>query len=263
MVHVLRSELLRLRRPSLIGSWLGLTGMFAVLINTAMFQFVADGQTEGGPGATFPTLDELIAPTGLVAGLGAAATVFGVVTLAFWAMTAATDYQTGLIRLLASTEPSRWRLLGGKALALALWTAAATLLALVLCVLVAPIAAEGAGVSTDAWRDISAGDVGLAWLHLYAACLVWGAVGLALATITRSAAVAISVGVGYVLVVEAVVSAIVSDLGDWLPGSTLTALAQGGTAEVSVGAAAALGLFYGVGGLLTAGIVQRRRDVTD
>jgi hypothetical protein len=243
MLRALRSELVRLRRPGLLAGWMGLTAMFAVLINAVMFQVVADagGEPADGPGAAFPTLAELTAPGGVVAGMAAAASFFGVVTLAFWAIAAATDHSTGLIRLLASAEPRRTRLLAGKVGALLLWTAAATTVALLLTVVVAPMGAEGAGVSTDAWRDAGAGTFARAWLDLFASLVVWGTIGLVLATVTRSSAVAIAAGVAYVLVVEAVVDAAAATAGDWLPGSTLTALAQGGTDAVSYGAALALG----------------------
>lgn len=265
MIRVVRSELVRLRRKGLLAGWLGLTAMFALLINVVMFQVVADatGDPANGPGAAFPSLAELISADGLVAGMGAAASFFGVVTLAFWAITAAGDYGTGLIRLLASAQPSRWRLLLGKVVALTSWTAAATTLALVITVVVAPIGAGAADVSTDAWSSGAAGTLARAWLDLFGALLVWGTIGLVLATVTKSAAVAISVGVGYVLVVEAVVEAAIKSLGDWLPGNTLTALAQGGTSTVSYGAALALGVAYALAGLAIAITVIRRRDITD
>ena len=265
MIRVFRSELVRLRRKGLLAGWLGLTAMFAVLINIVMFQVVGDGSggAANGPGATFPSLAELTSGDGLTAGMGAAASFFGVVTLAFWAITAAGDYGTGLIRLLASAEPRRWRLILGKVAALAVWTAAAATVALVVTVVVAPIGAGAAGVSTDTWSSGAAGTVVRAWLDLFGALLVWGTIGFVLATVAKSAAVAISVGVGYVLVVEAVVEAAVKSVGDWLPGNTLTALAQGGTSTVSHGAALALGAVYALAGLAIAVTVTRRRDITD
>ena len=265
MIRVLRSELVRLRRRGLLLGWMGLTAMFAVLINIVMFRIVADGDgTPGaGPGVSFPALAELTSSEGLAAGMASAASFFGVVTLSFWAIAAATDHGTGLIRLLAAAQPSRPTLLAGKVAALALLTAAATTLALVVTVVVAPIGADAAGVSTDAWGSGAAGTLARAWIDLYAALLVWGAIGLTLATLTRSSSAAIACGVGYVLVVEAVVEAAADGIGSWLPGNTLTALAQGGTDAVSYGAALALGAAYLLAGLGLAAAVGARRDIVD
>jgi ABC-2 type transport system permease protein len=265
MINVLRSELVRLGRRGLLLGWMGLTALFAVLINVAMFQIVSegDGAATDGPGTAFPSLAELTSADGLVSGLSSAASFFGVVMLAFWAISAASDYTTGLIRLLASAQPRRWKLLAGKVGALMLWTAAATTLALVVTTVVAPIGADAAGVSTELWETGAAGTLARAWIDLYAALLVWGTIGLVLATVTRSSSIAIACGVGYVLIVESVVRAAVSGLGDWLPGQTLTALAQGGTDTVSYTAALGLGAAYLVGGLALAAVVTTRRDITD
>lgn len=53
------------------------------------------------------------------------------------------------------------------------------------------------------------------------------------------------------------------DLGDWLPGTTLSALAEGGTAALSYGAALALGAAYTLIGVIVALVVFTRRDITD
>jgi hypothetical protein len=266
IVNATRSELVRIRRKGVILGWLGLTVLAAALINTVMFQVAGTGTGEtpaGGPGVSFPTAAELAAPDGLVAGLASAASMFGVITLSFWALVTATDYGTGLIRLLASAQPHRGRLLTGKIVALVLWTAAATTVALVVNLVVAPVAAGGSGIDVSAWgQDLVPTLLG-AWVNLFCALLVWGVIGMALAVVTRSAAVAVSAGVGYVLVVESVIRAAAEDVGDRLPGTTLSALALGGTPEVSYGAALALGAAYTVAAVVVAHAVFTRRDITD
>jgi ABC-type transport system involved in multi-copper enzyme maturation permease subunit len=261
-----RSELVRSRRRGVVLGWFGLTALAAVLINTVMFQIAGDGTAAapaGGPGVSFPTAAELADPGGLVAGLAAAANMFGVVTLSFWALITATDYRTGLIRLLVSAQPHRGRLLTGKIAALTLWTAAATTVALIVTLVVAPIAAGGSGIDVTAWGEDLLPTLLVGWVNLFCALLVWGVIGMALAVVTRSAAVAISAGVGYVLVVESVITAAAEDVGDWLPGTTLSALAQGGTPALSHGAALALGAVYTVAGVVVALAVFTRRDITD
>jgi len=265
MLAATRSELVRLRRPRLLAGWFGLMGLFAIMINTVMFTAASRGTAPpaGGPGVSFPSAAALAASGGLVAGLSAASNIFGVVTLSFWAVVTATDYSTGLVRLLAAAQPHRWRLVVGKVAALTIVTVAATTVATVVNLIAAWPAARGAGISTSAWTTNPVGAVASTWLNTFAALLVWGVIGLVLAVLARSSAVAISVGVGYVLVVESIVKMAMSGSSDWLPGSTLNALARGGTASLSYAAAGALALLYVTISLGLALTVVTRRDITD
>lgn len=92
---------------------------------------------------------------------------------------------------------------------------------------------------------------------------MWGVLGLVVVVLARSAAVAISIGMGYVLVFESLVKMVKGAPSDWLLGTTLGALASGGTAVVSYGTALALALAHVTLGLVLAGVVFVRRDVTD
>jgi ABC-2 type transport system permease protein len=265
MLAATRSELVRMRRPRLLAAWFGLTALFAVMVNMVMFSVTSSGATlpPGAPGVSFPDATALAGPDGLVAGLSAASTLFGVITLSLWATLTATDYSSGLVRLLVSAQPHRWRLLAGKLVALAIVTAAATVVATIVNVVAAFPAAGAAGVSTSAWGTNPLSTISGAWINAYAALLVWGVIGLVLAVLSRSAAVAISVGAGYVLLVESIVKMAAGGEADWLLGSTLTALARGGTTSLAYASAVGLALLYVVIGLGLAGAVFTRRDVTD
>lgn len=265
MRRAIRSELTRLVRPRLLATWAGLTALFAALINSVMFRAVAKGGSRptNGPGVNFPTLAQLHSSHGLTAGLGAAASLFGVLTLAIWASVTAGDYSTGLIRLLVSAEPRRWRLLAAKIGALALLTAAAAVIAVVVDTAVAPQAAHAAGVTTSAWKTGAAHTVLTGWIDLYLAMLVWGLIGVALAVVTRSAAAAISIGVGWVLLVEGVIESAARSVGHWLPGTTLSSLAAHGSATQSYLTALLLGALYAAVCWLTAWQVFRHREITE
>lgn len=262
MIRVVRSELVRLIRPRFLLGWFGLMAILAVLANFIMFSTaVGSTQAPTGPGVSFPTAAELASPSGVVAGLSAAASMFGVVTLAFWAITAGSDFQTGLIRLLATTERRRWKLLSGKALALAIITAVATTVALMATTVVAPAAAKSADISTALWGTDSSVMLS-AWINAYIAMLVWGVIGLSLAVILRSSAIAISLGIGWVLVVESIVGLALDD-PSWLPGSTMQSLAAGGNSAASHGTSLGLGLTYVFIAMALATVVMQRRDITD
>ena len=264
MLAPVRSELTRLGQPRLIASWFGLMALGAILVNTIMVGFVARNGSlpPGAPGVTFPTRAQLEGASGLMVGLASASSLLGVVTLSMWAVATATDYSSGLIRLLVAAEPRRWRLLAGKVVALLLVTAAATTVATVVNLLAAPLAAA-AGIPTAAWGTDLVGVVGAAWVRLFIALSVWGVLGLVVAVLARSAAVAIATGVGYVLVVESLIKMAANAPSNWLLGTTLTAVASGGTPAVSFATAVTLAAGYVALGLFLASIVVTLRDVTD
>ncbi len=265
MIAAVRSELTRLRQPRLLLSWFGLMALLTMLVNTIMVTFVSGGGSlpPGAPGVAFPTLAEMESPSGLMAGLAAASNMFGIVTLSFWAVVTATDYSSGLIRLLVAAEPRRWPLLAGKVVALVIVTAAATTVAAIVNIFAVMPAAGAADISTTAWGTDLIAVIAGAWTNLFLALCVWGVLGLVIAVLTRSSAVAISIGVGYVLVVESLVKMVKDAPADWLLGTTLGAVASGGTATTDYGTALALALGYVTVGLVLAGIVFVRRDVTD
>lgn len=265
MIAAIRSELTRLRQPRLLLAWFGLMALFAMLVNTIMVTFVSGGGSlpPGAPGVAFPTLAEMESPSGLMAGLAAASNMFGIVTLSLWAVVTAGDYSSGLVRLLVAAEPRRWPLLAGKVVALVIVTAAATTVATVVDVFTVMPAAQAAGISTAAWGADPLSVMAAAWTNLFLALCVWGVVGLVIAVLARSAAVAISIGVGYVLVVESLVKMVKDVPSDWLLGSTLGAVASGGTETIAYGTAITIALGYVTLGLIVAGVVFIRRDVTD
>ena len=265
MIPAIRSELTRLRQPRLLISWFTLMALFAAMVNTIMVSFVSGGGSlpPGAPGVSFPTLAEMESPSGLMAGLAAASNIFGVVTLSFWAVATASDYSSGLIRPLVAAEPHRWRLLAGKVAALLVVTAAATTVAAAVNVVAVFPAAGAAGISTAAWGTDLVAVVATAWLNLFLALCAWGVLGLVIAVLTRSAAVSISIGVGHLLVVESLIKMVKDAPSDWLLGTTLVAVAGGGSAAVPYGTALALALAYVTLGLVLAGVVFVRRDVTD
>ena len=264
MIAATRSELVRLLRPRLLTGWFGLVALFAVLINTVMFSMAGSDGPAAGPGVTFPDAATLQSSDGLVAGLSAAASMFGVVTLSLWALVTATDYSSGLIRLLVAAQPHRWKLLLGKLAALVAGTAVATTVALMVNVGVAPLAADAAGIDSTLWRaDLTAKLLGEAWGNAFAAALVWGVIGLVLALLLRSSALAISIGVGWVLVIESVVVAASDGNVPWLPGTALSALASGGDDVLDYAQAATVALAYSAVGLALAFVVGWRRDITD
>lgn len=259
MLRVLKSELIRLNRPSfLVG---GIGGMAAFGAISTIIGFAAAGKTGAGPGAYIPSQAALAASDGYAAGLMLAANLVGIIALSFWAIATASDYSTGLIRLLAQAEPRRWRLIVGKVLALVLFTLAGTLAATLGAYGAAAACAPVFDVSTAAWADVVP-TLLEAFRNLALSATVWGALGMSIALVTRSSGVAIAVGIGYLVVFENMILAAASGASNWLLGATLTALAAGGTSAISFESALRLGALYLAGGILISVAVMHFREIT-
>ena len=137
MMRVIRSELTRLGSPWLLLGGIGLMTLFGILATVVVFVTAGSGSATL-PGTQNITVAMLEAPDGMFAGLQTFAGMLGIVALVVWAMSATTDVSSGLIRLLVQAEPRRLLLLGGKIVALVVFTCAATLVATVMVMPMAP-----------------------------------------------------------------------------------------------------------------------------
>lgn len=260
MIATLKSELIRLRRPSFIYGGVGLMGLFAAMMTIFAFTTAGDATAAPGPGG-LPDLSVLEAAGGFLASLGSISTIVGLITLAFWAIAVATDYSSGLVRVLTQAQPNRIKLLAGKVGALTLWTAAGTLAATAVAAASSWVMAPLFDINSAAWTEGFASTMLSGWTNLFLSAVVWGIVGLVIATITRSSGLAIAGGIGYLMVVENMIGLIADSAVDWMPGGILSAVASGGTATVSYVTALAIATLYALGGLGAAALTVRTRDV--
>ena len=79
---------------------------------------------------------------------------------------------------------------------------------------------------------------------------------------TRSSGIAIAVGIGYLIVVENLIAIVAEDITDYLPGGTLAALADGGTADLAWAPALGLTVLYGTAAAAASLLIFRTRDIT-
>lgn len=261
MIRVLRSELTRLGSPWLLLGGVGLMTLFGIAATVVVFVTAGSGSATL-PGTEDITVAMLEAPDGMFAGLQTFAGMLGIVALVVWAMSATTDVSSGLIRLLVQAEPRRLLLLGGKIVALVVFTCTATLVATVMVMPMTQGLAESAGVSTDAWQPQLIQTMLSGYVHLTVCVLLWGVLGLCVGVLTRSAGISIAIGIGYLLVFEGVLSMLLGSAQKWLPGAAFKAIASGGTADTTFATALALGAAYALVALVVAAVVFRRRDIT-
>jgi ABC-2 type transport system permease protein len=261
MIRVIRSELVRLRsRPTLFAG-IGLMAFFAILATAVVF-FTAGSASGGLPGTEDITRTMLEAGNGMFVGVSRFVGLLGVITLVVWAMSATADHSSGLVRLLVQAEPRRWRLLLGKAVALSLFTCAATLVAIVAVLVVAPPLAGAAGISPDAWTSDPVATLLSAYVHITASVLLWGIVGLFVGVITRNSGLAIGIGIGYLMIFEGVITTLLESAARWLPGQVFAAIASGGTETMDFGTALLVAGVYAALALVAAMVLFQRRDIT-
>jgi hypothetical protein len=264
--NVFRSELIRIWRPSFLFGGIGTMAGFAALVSIFIFTSAKNAPAISHPpvgqGPGFATVAELARPGGFLTALATVSSLAGVVLLVLWAIAVANDYSTGLIRILVQAQPRRITLLTGKIVALAVFTLLATTVTAVVVVVIARPLARLEGIQVQAWKTDFASHVLEGYFDFTVAALVWGLIGLMLAVLTRSSALAIGLGIGFLLVVEGLITIVAPGARSYLPGGTLNTLASGGNAQLAWGSAFGLAIAYGVIATAVSLFTFRMRDIT-
>jgi ABC-2 type transport system permease protein len=235
MLGAFSSEFVKLRRRSMLLWGLGGGLLFTVLATAFTIERATKTLATGFHGHGFRvTIAELSRPNGLVHGVVDVSNLIGIVALCLFAGAVATEYSQGTLRNLLVRQPRRAQLLSGKFLALAVFIGLAVVLAIAVATGLAFALAPGKGIHTSAWTSSTGlNDLFQSILHVYLACIGYGVLGTALAIVLRSPAIAIALGVAYVLPGEAIINALWDNGDRWLPGQLLSALAHGGTSSAS------------------------------
>jgi len=248
MFGAFSSEFVKLRRRSMLLWGFGGGLLFTVLATVFTIERATKTLAPDFHGHGFRiTVAELSRPDGLVHGVVDVSNLVGIVALCLFAGAVATEYSQGTLRNLLVRQPRRAQLLSGKFLALAVFIGLAVVLAIAVAAGVALALAPGKGIHTSAWTSSTGlSDLVQAILHVYLACIGYGVLGTALAIVLRSPALAIALGVAYVLPGEAIINALWDNGDRWLPGQLLSALAHGGTSSASYGHALVTLIAYAV-----------------
>jgi ABC-2 type transport system permease protein len=257
-----RCEWTRLKSRNYILGGIGLMAALGLIVTIIAFFTATGGSAMAPPGGPSVSIATLEASEGMFAGLRLGANMWGIVALVVWAIFASSDYSNGLIRLLVQAQPNRLRLLGGKVAALVLFTCIATLVTMVVVLIASPAVAGATGISAEAWRTGMAHTILDGYLHLTLSALMWGFIGLFVGILTRSTGISIAVGIGYLLVFEMLFGMLLKSGARWLPGSSFSTVAAGGTGEMSFASGLMVAIGYVVVALVIAAVTFRRRDVT-
>jgi ABC-2 type transport system permease protein len=255
------SEWIKLRRPRLLAAtYVGL-GALAALFTVLVF--ARAGHVGGGGGERFVTLERLAKPDGLAQGLSRAVGLLGVVALSVTGAQMAAEYSNGTLRQLLVRQPRRPVLLAGKYLALVAFAVGAVLAASITSSVAAIVMAHVRGVPTTAWTSSTGLQLsGQALGNAVLAVVGYASLGMVLGIIIRSPVAAVVVGLAYILPLENIFAAVVNGSDHWLPGQLLSAVADGGSGSLHYAETLVKVAIYFAVGLLAAGAVFTRRDVT-
>jgi ABC-2 type transport system permease protein len=260
-VRALRSEAIRVMRPSLRALGLGLAAVFGVL-TTVVVMTTAKG--EPGAGADgFATIVQITAPGGFFASFGLLSRFIGLAALSVCALSVDTDYRSGFIRLLVQAQPKRSVLFASKAITLAAFAAMMSAVGAAVTLFTAFPMAKPANIDRALWTDGLARYVSGGYFNLTVAAFAWGSIGLLISLATKNAGVAIGTGVGWLLLLEPILGMASKPLADYLPGGTISAVASGGTANLAWVVALTLTLTYTAAATTASWLLVRRRDITD
>lgn len=203
MTAIVRAEALvmrkRLSTRILLGIWAVLALVFAYVV--PYVTYLNDPQRQ--------SLTDVL-PANLVGNLLTGFPFFGgVIALMLGVLTFGSEYGTGTLKTLFTQRPGRLHVFGAKLVAVALALVPFVLVVFALGVASSYGIAWHEGASTagpSAWLLLRG--LGAGWLIL----VVWAALGILFAVLSRGTALAIGVGILYALVIEGLLSALASQI---------------------------------------------------
>jgi ABC-type transport system involved in multi-copper enzyme maturation permease subunit len=190
--------------------------------------------------------------------------VLGIIALCVFAAQTAQEYTYGTLRNLLIRQPGRMKILVGKLISMILFGLVMISIAAVISIAISYILAPGAKVSTDLWFT-SAGFEAIftTFINVTISVVAFGIVGMVLGLLLRSPISAISFGVLWILIIEVLLMAVKNSLQSWLPGAQLSAIASGGSPDLTYTHALTVGGLYVAVGAIVASVLFVRRDVAN
>ena len=261
--RVFRSEWRKLRRPTLfLGTMLASAGLTG-LVTSLLFLLIDSPQGNSDRGNMI-SREILQLPSGLTIGFSNAAGLLGIVALCVFAAQTAQEYTYGTLRNLLVRQPRRLQLLLGKYVSMASFAIVMVILAAVVSMSLAFGLSGRAKVETDAWVTSDAlQEMAKTFGNVLLSVIAFGTVGMILGLLLRSPISAISLGVIWLLIVENILVAVKSSLGNWMPGNLMSIIAVGGTTDISYTHAITMVSIYLAASTAIVITLFKRRDVSN
>ncbi len=261
MMRAFRAELVKIRRRRV----LLLTALAVVLFaagGAAIVLSAAEPATIATPGRGL-TLEALADAGGGTEVFRTAASFGGFFMFVVFVSAVAVEFDRGTFRTMLLHQPRRLRLLAGKMGGLLAFAAAVLLVTELLTWLAALLLAPSQGVTTASWTSLAGLGQGIAD---YLAVLFWvtgyAVLGMTLAVLARSVAVALAVGIAWAGPFEHLLQDAWDPASRLFPGLLLEAFVAGGTPDVgALRAFLTIAGYVAAGGLLGATSFVRRDAV--
>ena len=263
MLNVVKAELRKLRRPTLFFGTIGAAIFFTGLITSFTYLMIYSPQGNDDRGRTI-SREVLGLASGSINGFASVGGFLGIIALCVFAAQTAQEYTYGTLRNLLIRQPGRMKILIGKFLSMLLFALVMILIAAVISIAISYILAPGAKVSTDLWFTSDGFEaIFTTFINVAISVVAFGIVGMVLGLLLRSPISAISFGVLWILIIEVLLMAVKNSLQSWLPGAQLSAIASGGTLDLTYKHALTVGGLYVAVGAIVASILFVRRDVAN
>lgn len=263
MVKVVIAELRKMKRPSLLYVITGLLSLLSILFTSLVFLRTSSiSGKRGSISGTVQSTESLSKFDGGYFTFGLMGLFLGLIALTVFASQSSNEYSFGTLRNLLVRQPNRFLLLGGKLAAMALFAFAVVTYVAVVNITLSFIESGHSHVNTKLWLSSKAIQAfASVYVNMLLATIGYGLVGMSLGIILKSPMSAISISLLWFMVLENILSAVLSSATKWLPGNALSAVSNGGAKIFSyqrglVMSAVYLLLFGG-----TATILFKRRDV--
>ncbi len=263
MFNVMRAELRKLRRPTLLISTILVVSALTALFTSIVFLRANSGAGNGQRG-------EIVSPAtlsqamGLVYGFKIVSFFLGITALCVFASQTAQEYTLGTLRNLLVRQPSRMKILAGKYSAMIIFAIALVFIDAVVAIGISFGLASHAKVTTTAWLTSSGiALLGKTFANVMLTTIAFGTFGMILGLLFRSPISAIATGVIWTLILESILGAVVSSTQKWLPGQNFDNIAQGGSDTVSYHWSLALSAGYLIVGFTIVAVLFKRRDVAN
>ena len=263
MFNVVRAELRKLRRPTLLISTILVVAALTALFTSIVFLRANSGQGNGTRGDIISP-ETLSQATGLVYGFKIVSFFLGITALCVFASQTAQEYSLGTLRNLLVRQPSRMKILFGKYISMIIFGVALVFLDAIVAIGVSYGLAPHAKVTTSAWFTANALSLlGRTFANVLLTTIAFGTFGMILGLLFRSPISAIATGVIWSLILETILGGVISSTQKWLPGQNFDNIAQGGSDTVSYKWSLALSAIYLLFGFSIVSVLFKRRDVAN
>ena len=156
------------------------------------------------------------------------------------------------------------KVLAGKFLAMSLFALIVVIFSALIGMGLSYALSSRAEVVTDAWFTSDAiWDTVNSFLNVSFATIGYGIVGMVLGLLFRSPISSISIGVIWILIVESILVAVRRSLADYMPGTQLSNIGQGGSADLSYEYSMRYAVVFLIVISIIASVLFKRRDVAN